>query len=149
MNFMVKVLAGLGLLAIAFAAGWLVRDPEVRVETVTETKIVTQEVEKIVTKVVKETTTKPDGTTTTTETTESTADTTTTKEKDKTKPVPAPVVAAQRDWSVGVQWRPDFRDSSWQPAGATVGYRITGPVWLEGGVDWQDGAAIVGVRVEF
>jgi hypothetical protein len=149
MNIVTKILAGLGLLAVAFAAGWLSREPEVQVqvETKTETKVV--EVEKVVTKIVKETATKPDGTTTTTETTTTTADTTTTKEKDKTKPQPAPVAAAKRDWSVGVQWRPDFKDPTWVPASATVGYRVTGPVWAEAGVNFKDRAAIVGVRVEF
>ncbi len=144
MNIVSKIVAGIGLLGIAFVAGWASRPAEVQVET----KTVVQEVEKTVTKVVKETATKPDGTTTTTETTTSTSDITTTK--DKINPQVAPVaVTAPRDWSVGVQWQPSIQDPTWQPASATVGYRITGPVWVEGGVDWRHGAAIVGVRLEF
>lgn len=147
MNIVAKIGAGLGLLATAFVAGWLSRTPAVRVETKTKTV----EVEKVVTKTVVQVVKAPDGTTTTTTTKESTKDATTTvKDKVKDTPVsPVAVGAVRRDWSVGVQWRPRPDDFGWQPAGASIGYRVTGPVWAEAGVDWKSGAAIVGVRVEF
>jgi hypothetical protein len=145
MNIVSKVLAGIGLLATAFAAGWFSRPPVVQ----TETKIVT--VEKEVVKTVKEVVTKPDGTTTTTETSETTKDTSTTT-KDKTKdtpPAPVAVATVRRDWSVGIAWQPDWRDRTWLPAQGEVGYRVFADAWVVGAYNWKENHALLGVRWEF
>jgi hypothetical protein len=152
MSWAYRILAALVLLGGAFAAGWLSRPPKIETKTEVITKVEQVEVEKEVVREVKVVESKPDGTTTTTTTTESTKDTKTTSEtrgKDKTtKPAPVAAVAAQPSYSLGVQWRPDFSDPSWQTTTITAGYRVAGPLWVEAGYDLGQKAVVVGARVE-
>jgi hypothetical protein len=149
MTWVYRIAAGLALLATAFAGGWFARPPVVK----TETKVQTQVVEKEVVRTVVRTIRAPDGTTTTeTETTANTNTTTTSNNTNQTKGPTANVAAgtvARRNWSVGVQWQPDWKDRTWVPAAAEVGYRVTADLWLTGAYNWKENAALVGVRWEF
>lgn len=151
MTWLYRIAAGLALLAAAFAAGWFSRPPVVK----TETKVQTVEVEKEVVKTVTRVVTKPDGTVTKeTEQTRTADNTTTTDRKEKTKEPakPSPVAigtVARRNWSVGVQWQPEWREPSWRPSVGEVGYRAAGDFWITGAYDWKNNHALVGVRYEW
>jgi len=149
-----KLLLGLVLGAALFFAGWYSRTPVTKIQTVVQavTKTEIKEVEKVVVKVVKQVVTQPDGTVTKTETSETTADTTTTtvtKKKEKSKSVSATPVQVRRDYSLGLQWQPDWKDPTWRPTGAVVGYRAFADAWVTGGYDWGRKSLIVGVAWQF
>lgn len=151
MTILYRVLAGLVLLAGAFAAGWFTRPPVI--VTKVETKVQTVETEKVVTKVITKIVVDPKtGETTTTETKETVADTTTkTDEKSKTQQPTKLAVAtiSRRDWSVGVQWQPDWKDRTWVPAASEVGYRAVADLWVTGSYNFKEQHFLIGLRYEF
>lgn len=145
MNIITKAALALLLATGCFAAGWFSRDPSVI--TKTDTKIEYKDRVQTITKTVFVKETKPDGTVTETTTTDAKSDS-----KSTTKQ-PTPQVAqavVRKDWSIGVQWRPDFRDPTWVPAGGSVGYRVVSDLWVDAAVtvDKQPGL-LVGLRWEF
>ena len=157
--------AGLSL----FAAGWLARGEHTRIvdrpitqvvehtntQVQTQTQVVDHDVVHTVTvtKVVHD---RATGDVTKTVTT--TADTTKEKTKDQEKTsqvdtksvetVTAPASDPDR-YSIGVNWTPSLAAPSYVPSGAEVGYRVGGPVWIQGGYEWKQHQATVGLRVEF
>ncbi len=156
MSFAYKLLAGLVLAVALFASGWYSRTPETKIETVvqTVTKVETQQVEKIVVKTVKQVITQPNGTVTKTITTEKTADTTTNttkavKKNENVEQVFPTSVRLRRDYSLGVNWQPDFRDPTWTPSSIDLGYRVFADGWVTGGYNIKHKAVEIGLRWEF
>ncbi len=154
MSFAYKLLAGLVLAAALFASGWYSRTPETKIETVvqTVTKVETQQVDHVVIKTVKQIVTQPDGTVTKTTTTQKTADTTTNttqQTKKKESAVSATSVQVRRDYSLGVNWQPNFRDPTWTPSSVDLGYRVFADGWITGGYSIKHKAVEIGLRWEF
>jgi hypothetical protein len=143
-----KVLAGLLLLVVSFLAGYFSRQPETIVKT--ETKIEYVDKVKVERVVVTEREEKPDGTKTE-KVTETESSTSRTKVKtDENKVAPSlQISAANPQYSLGVEWTPDWRDLSWQPTGASAGYRLVGDVWGEARYDWKRGEVTIGLRYEW
>jgi len=151
---------------LVFACGWYARGKETQIVDRPVTKIVTQvvehtntvvqQVDHVVTKTVVVKVTEPGKPATETTTTTTTADDTVHTQKATqaatTTTTTTPRVGsdvAQRNYSVGVQWAPDWRDRTWVPSVFEVGYRVWEPLWVTGGYDVKNKQALVGLRVEF
>lgn len=147
MNIITRLALALLLAAGCYCAGWFTRTPEVVTKTNVEVQTVYRDRVQVQTKIVTIKETKPDGTVTETTTTEAKTDS---KSSIKEKPVQVAQAVVRKDWSVGVVYRPDFRDPTWAPAGASVGYRVLGDLWIDGTmtVDAQP-SFLLGVRYEF
>lgn len=142
-----------------FACGWYARGKEIQIidrpitqiVTKTDTVVKTQVVDHVVTKVIRVVVKDPDDPSKTTETvTTTTDDTHTTAQKtDVVDSTVSGVAASRSNYSVGLKWQPDWRDRTWSPSGADVGYRVIAGAWVTAGYDWKNKAPTVGVRVDF
>ena len=158
----IRVAAACAAAFLLFAGGWYARGKETQILDRPVTKIVTQVVEHTNTQVVDHVVTKvvhvvekdPTQPTKVIETTTTTTDGTvhTQQQQATTTTTVTPHVGsdvARRDYSVGVQWAPDWRDRTWVPSVFEVGYRVWEPLWVTGGYDVKNKQALVGLRVEF
>jgi len=144
-----KLLIVLGLLVASFAGGYFSRTPETVTKVETKTDTVT--VDRVVTKVITVKETSPDKAVKETTTTEVTTDKTVKqveKVKDK-QATPTLAAKARSDYSLGLKWRPDWRDLDWKPTGSELGYRALGDFWVTAEYDWVAKSGALGLRYEF